>query len=70
VECKIPKMNLAPGVYSFNLMIKKYRTGEPVDSVQHAVSFEVIPRDVFGTGRTQWGSNVLFLDADFRLLSG
>lgn len=64
VDCKIPRMNIAPGVYTLNLLIRK-QDRRYVDFVERAVSFDIVPNDFFGTGRIPKGRNLVFLDVDW-----
>jgi len=68
VECKIPKMNIAPGAYRLNLrMMNLHR--QVIDSIDQALSFEVVPANYFGTGRMPRGNNLIFLDVDWHYQS-
>jgi lipopolysaccharide transport system ATP-binding protein len=49
VICKIPKLPLAPGTYSFNIYSEV--SGLLADWVPRAVTFDVLEGDYFGTGR-------------------
>ena len=60
-DCVIPQMNISPGTYRLNLLIRK-RDREEADRVDQAVSFEVVPADVYGTGRIPRGRSLIFLD--------
>ena len=64
VDCVVPRMNLSPGIYRLNLIMKK-RDRMPLDLVEQAASFEVVPADVYGTGRIPAGSNLVFMEADW-----
>jgi len=65
VDCTIPTMNLGPNTYRINLQLLS--RSKPVDTVEHAVTFEVTPADVFGTGRLPFGEYITFFDADWEL---
>lgn len=47
--CRIEKLPLMPGPYSVDLYLGKH--GRNLDIVFDAIQFEVVPADVFGTGR-------------------
>jgi lipopolysaccharide transport system ATP-binding protein len=66
-DCAVPRMNLAPGVYrlSFQIRTRKRHKRQLVDFVEQVVSFEVVPADVFGTGRLPRGHHLIFLEADW-----
>lgn len=48
VACTIPKIMLAPGLYSLKIAVGS--AGRDIDTVNDALTFEVAPSDVFGTG--------------------
>jgi len=61
VDCIIPEMNLISGSYTVNInLIRMAGTREMTDMVRHALAFEVIPRDVYGTGQLPTGDAVYF----------
>ncbi len=62
VDCVIPRMNLSPGVYGLNLVLRGPNR-VLTDFVEQAVSFEIVPADVFGTGRIPRGRSLVFLEA-------
>lgn len=63
VACRILKANLAAGVYSLNLAMRHQDV--LLDRIEHAVSLEVVPADVFGTGRSPSGVSIMYLEADW-----
>lgn len=65
VECRIPTANLAPGVYRAGLVIQNANRADVVDAVENALSFEVVPTDVYGTGKIPKDSNIIFLLAQW-----
>jgi hypothetical protein len=58
VECQIPSLNLMPRTYS--LILGYYNFSSVIDEVEQAVSFEVIPADVYGTGQIPLGITEVF----------
>lgn len=67
VICKIERLPLMPGTYVLGLALGN--STEDVDVIVDAISFEVLPADVTGTGRLlshEWGP--IFCDASWRLL--
>jgi lipopolysaccharide transport system ATP-binding protein len=68
VDCHIPLLYLAPGKYYINLLLRK-KGGEKVDYIERAVFFHVVAADVFGTGRTPRGQNLIFLPVEWRKLA-
>jgi lipopolysaccharide transport system ATP-binding protein len=65
VECCIPNPNLASGLYTLNFLLRD-GLGDTLDHLEHAISFEVVSADVFGTGRIPAASNVVFFNASWR----
>ncbi len=51
VVCKIPDLALIPGTYTADLWLEDFSVMASLDMIADAVSFEVIPSDIFGTGR-------------------
>jgi lipopolysaccharide transport system ATP-binding protein len=49
VVCRIEKLPLMPGLYSLDLYFGTH--GRNLDVVYDAIQFEVVPADVFGTGK-------------------
>ena len=49
VDCRIDNLPLMPGTYLLDLYLGDHR--EDVDVLQDAASFEVVPDDVFGSGK-------------------
>ena len=64
VDCRIPAMNLCANTYRLHLQVLNPRVGA-IDTVPFAVSFEVVPADVFNTGRVPYGENVMYYPADW-----
>jgi lipopolysaccharide transport system ATP-binding protein len=52
VRCTWDPGGLAPDLYTIQLLVfKKYAGGERIDAIQNAASFEIAPRDIYGTGK-------------------
>jgi lipopolysaccharide transport system ATP-binding protein len=51
VTCEIPQIPLMPGRYVVDLWLEDFANQTPLDMVADAVTFEVIPADLLGTGR-------------------
>jgi lipopolysaccharide transport system ATP-binding protein len=51
VVCEIPEILLMPGRYAVDLWLEDFSVIASLDMVADAVTFEVIPSDIFGTGR-------------------
>lgn len=60
VDCVIPSMNLMPGVYGVNLLLTAATCRKFIDVVPQALSFDIVPADVYGTGRIP-SSTTLYL---------
>ena len=69
IDCEIPDMNLMPGNYRLTLSLFRQggRKKENLDTISHAVSFDVIPTDIFHTGRIPQGPAALFLQPNWRV---
>ena len=65
VVCRVPRTNLLPGVYSVNLGLQRATSREPLDYVAGALALEVLPRDVFGTGKIPQGPGYLYLASEW-----
>ncbi len=65
VVCRVPQLNLLPGVYSLNLGLQRTVSREPLDYISGALSLEVLPRDVFGTGKIPHGPGYLYLPSEW-----
>ncbi len=61
VECLLPEMNLMPGTYRINFNLHRATARDALDFVRHAIEFDVIESDVFGTGRAPNRNAVVFL---------
>lgn len=65
VECMLPQMNLHPGMYAFNASLRHKGANEPLDRIERAVSFEILPADVFGTGKIPSKAQKIFLASEW-----
>jgi lipopolysaccharide transport system ATP-binding protein len=59
--CELCDVNLAPGRYHVSLQLRHAAGFGLYDSVPNALTFEVMPADVYATGRVPVGKNVIFL---------
>jgi len=65
IVCRIPSFNLMPGLYSINLGLQRTLSREELDYISGALSLEVLPRDVFGTGKIPRGAGAMFLKSEW-----
>jgi lipopolysaccharide transport system ATP-binding protein len=65
IVCRLPQLNLLPGVYALNLGLQRTVSREPMDYFAGALSFEVLPRDVFGTGKIPHGPGHMYLFSEW-----
>jgi lipopolysaccharide transport system ATP-binding protein len=67
--CTWSDCNLAPGEYRLDIQVMSSMVkGKTVDSISRAVSFEVIPTDYFGIGRSiRKGSGLIWVKANWEL---
>ncbi|MCA9050705.1 MAG: ABC transporter ATP-binding protein, partial [Planctomycetaceae bacterium] len=63
--CVIQQVNLGPGTYRLNLQLKSSIGNVVFDSIQNAFSFRVEYADIFGTGCTAFGSNIVFFQPNW-----
>jgi lipopolysaccharide transport system ATP-binding protein len=69
ITCTVPKLRLLPGKYHLLLAASVPPAFEYLDYVSHAVAFEIVEDDVYGTGRVpEFGS--FFSECDWALRSG
>lgn len=61
ISARLPEQNLLPGRYNVKITLKDVRAGQMIDSVQAAHSFDIIPANVFGTGRLLQSDGAVFL---------
>ena len=57
--CTAPRFALIPGIYSAVLSI--WTTGAMVDKIDPVAVFEVVPHDFYGTGRTPYPKDGVFM---------
>ena len=65
VACRVPRMNLLPGGYALNVGLQRAVSRENLDYFAGALSFEVLPKDVFGTGKIPRGPGNIYLESDW-----
>ncbi len=51
VVCEIPSLDLMPGRYVVDLWLEDFAAQASLDMIADAISFEVVPADLLGTGR-------------------
>jgi hypothetical protein len=62
VTCRIPDIRLVPGQYTIDILVKS--KGVSLFEEPRAITFEVLPRDIYGTGKLPKPKNcVLIPDA-------
>jgi lipopolysaccharide transport system ATP-binding protein len=59
VLCRVPELPLRPGKYLVSLWLEQ--AGDPLDSIEGQIEFEVLPADYFGTGTLPGGTEGAFL---------
>lgn len=66
ITCTIPKIPLMQGRYSLSLWVDE--SGKPSDFIESIISFDVIGKDVFGTGHMPdcKSGGAVFVDHDWR----
>jgi len=66
VTCSVPSCIIVPGSYSLVLSI--YSGHEEIDRVEHFASFEVAPRDLYGTGKVPTSRDGIYVpEATWRI---
>lgn len=65
ITAKVPNTNFLPGRYSVKITLKDVRAGQMIDSIQAAHSFDVIPANVYGTGRMMQSDGVVFMRSEW-----
>lgn len=63
VNCRLRNLNLASGRYVVNVQL--YNERVMVDSLRRVLIFDVVPDDIYGTGRVPYGQNLVYLNADW-----
>jgi lipopolysaccharide transport system ATP-binding protein len=69
VECVLPQMNLHPGLYAFTASLWHKGAMQAIDRVERAVSLEVLPADVFGTGKISNKAQKIFLTSKWKAMA-
>ena len=59
--CELNNVNLGPGIYRFNLQLKRSLGNQVLDAIENALTLEIAATDVYGTGHVAAGNNVIFL---------
>ena len=68
VVCEISALDLMPGRYVADLWLQDYSAWKSLDMIADAISFEVVPADMLGTGRLPpAGEGAVFRRARFSL---
>jgi lipopolysaccharide transport system ATP-binding protein len=63
-RCHVPRLRLTPGSYTLSIGITT--GGEQLDWIERCVELEILPQDVYGTGRLpKAGHGPVLLDADW-----
>ena len=65
VVCRVPRVNLLPGMYALNVGLQRAVSRENLDYFAGALSFEVLPKDVFGTGKIPRGPGNIYLESEW-----
>ena len=67
VECWVASLNLTPGSYSVAVQMRSHGTSEVIDHVDNATCFEVVPHDVYCTGRLPIADSMVFFRPEWSL---
>lgn len=65
ISTRVAQQNLLPGRYHVKITLKDVRAGQMVDSIQAAHSFDIVPANVFGTGRLLQSDGAVFLRSEW-----
>lgn len=65
LDCRLPRLNLHPGIYAVSVEIRSAYAQKAHDFVERAVDFEVVPTDVFGTGKHPSKAQKIFLESEW-----
>ena len=65
VDCRLPRLNLHPGIYAVSIELRSGYNLKAVDFIERAVDFEIIPADVFGTGKHPKKAQKIFLESEW-----
>ena len=68
VLCELPSLNLMPGTYFLTAAVISSQGRTLLDAAQEIFRFEVVERDVYGTGIPPKGPAVVFVDSNWRLV--
>jgi len=65
ISARLKSPNFLPGRYSVKITLKDVRAGQMIDSIQASHSFDVIPANVYGTGRIMQSDGVVFMRSEW-----
>jgi len=65
ISATVRNPNFLPGRYSVKITLKDVRAGQMIDSIQAAHSFDVVPSNVYGTGRIMQSDGVVFMRSEW-----
>jgi len=65
LDCRLPRLNLHPGSYAVSVEIRSVHRLKPLDYIERAVNFEIVPTDIFGTGKYPSKSQKIFLESEW-----
>ena len=69
LSCRFPRCSLLPG--SYRILLSVAEGYQEIDRIDPAVSFDVVPRDVFGTGRLPAPRDGVYVaDAEWEVSAG
>ena len=63
--CKWQNCRLVPGLYSVKLEIKNFRAS--LDKIYEAISFEIRPTDIYGTGKLDTSTGLIVPDGKWEI---
>jgi lipopolysaccharide transport system ATP-binding protein len=61
ITARLLAPNFLPGHYSVKITLKDVRAGQMLDSIQSAHTFDVVPANVYGTGRIMQSDGAVFM---------
>ena len=65
LDCRLPRLNLHPGIYAVSAEIRSGYALKAIDYIERAVSFEVIPSDVFEKRKHPKKALKIFLESEW-----
>ena len=68
VDCMLPTQNLTPGQYRLDVYVRRAHghRREVLDGVEQALSFDVSPIDLYGTGMLPGNSSLLYFQPEWQ----